>query len=1258
MEPDDEATTQLNNNLTQDAAVNLENSTSETTNSLESEEKNSPKLAETDDVNLQKDEKKTENEDAGPSTVVDTNSQLEENANSENRQEETAVESAGVEEEHPLLKDVSETDADIQNFPKRSRRKRKNDKMHEQGEPRIIRSAFGRNYVDYIFFNDLDINIYRDFLNSIRTQVTEIVKKELIEKMGIKTNMFLVCSFTSPTNVILEYAYKTPNSPLNNDVDIDEHIENQFSRLLTEFEIRELSGSGFTLSKIKYLEYRISKLIYLPGRGKLKIPDWIVKKKAVINISSNNDECFKLAILCKHDKRVARRTKFFDLDQSKHKYNFNIKFPPSVSDIRKFIKLNKNVSINIFGIMKENIYPIDICKNEKSDHFNLLYVENGKKAHFCYIKNLSRLIRSQVTKDRRHYFFCCRCFLKFRNKCDLDVHKASCGNEQLGTIVFPKNKEYYEFKNFFALQKCPLLLTFDMECLLQDVSTCNPNHESSFTNVIQSHKPVSFGIHCYSDYDLSDIPYFPIGYHGRICKSSDEFENELIEYFLNLTNFFKIFLMRNYKLHLTPEVKKQFEDAKSCFICNKPFTDLSNKIFEHDHLKKFNNFRGAAHQNPCNNLLRKWGYIPCYVHALSAYDGHEILKVFAKKKYTIKVMPSTLEKFMSISVWINGTEIRFLDSYRLLNASLDAVTSSMPSEHYKETKKVFKKEVHELVLKKGPFPYKFLSKTSRLDYKKLPCKKWFNNDLSGEEISDIEYQRAVNIWNRLECSSFKDFVSIYQCSDTTQLMDILLFMRDLFYNKFGLEICAFISLPHLSMECMLRLTGVRIEVISQEIDAADEMYEMIKRSIYGGMTMCNLRYFEPSENEHVQYIDINSLYPFCMYNFKLPLGDYKFVANDLQDWDHFDLNSDMGYILQADFMIPSSLHSYLECLPPISERKKPPGCNSDRLINDFSPKYNYVLSLAMYQLLIKLGIKCLKISKVIQFRQSFYMKSYIEILSKWRQQAKSSFESNFYKMALNSLYGKYVEAVEKRRNIQIITDEKKLEKLVRKGNFIDRHILSFPGFKMILVELAKGVVKQNRPNIVGSQILSWSKYYMLSMFYDVLKPAFQEKELKLIFMDTDSFIYKVKSDTFFEDLKKIRQHFDFSNMPVNHPLYSKENEKVLGKFKDESCGARILAICAPRTKTYSILYEDKEINKLKGIQKAFVKNHIRFQDYKNCVLNHSKYYANFKSIISKDHNLYTVSVNKLALEATDRKRVILQDGINTLPYFHEKLTYL
>ena len=131
----------------------------------------------------------------------------------------------------------------------------------------------------------------------------------------------------------------------------------------------------------------------------------------------------------------------------------------------------------------------------------------------------------------------------------------------------------------------------------------------------------------------------------------------------------------------------------------------------------------------------------------------------------------------------------------------------------------------------------------------------------------------------------------------------------------------------------------------------------------------------------------------------------------------------------------------------------------------------------------------------------------------------------------------------------------------------------------------------------------------------------------------------------------MESRFDTSNYEVNRPLPTGKNKKVIGLMKDELGGKIIAEFVTLRPKTYSYLTDDgKEDKKAKGTKKCVIKGMIKFDDYKNCLLNDKVILKSQQRFMSKKTDVYTENINKIALNNGDDKRIVLSDKITSYRY--------
>ena len=131
----------------------------------------------------------------------------------------------------------------------------------------------------------------------------------------------------------------------------------------------------------------------------------------------------------------------------------------------------------------------------------------------------------------------------------------------------------------------------------------------------------------------------------------------------------------------------------------------------------------------------------------------------------------------------------------------------------------------------------------------------------------------------------------------------------------------------------------------------------------------------------------------------------------------------------------------------------------------------------------------------------------------------------------------------------------------------------------------------------------------------------------------------------------MKDEYDLSDYPTDHPLHDETNKKVIGKFKDECAGVPIAEYIGLRPKLYSILRADEQvIKKAKGVKKYVIKKHINFNNYKDALFNKQKYTHSMNMLRSFNHNIFGLKVNKTTLSPLDTKRYIEPDGITTYAY--------
>ena len=244
-----------------------------------------------------------------------------------------------------------------------------------------------------------------------------------------------------------------------------------------------------------------------------------------------------------------------------------------------------------------------------------------------------------------------------------------------------------------------------------------------------------------------------------------------------------------------------------------------------------------------------------------------------------------------------------------------------------------------------------------------------------------------------------------------------------------------------------------------------------------------------------------------------------------------------------------------------------------KLACNVTDKENYSIHIVALKQALNHGLKLIRVHSVISFKQEAWLKPYIDLNTELRKNAKNEFEKDFYKLKINSIYGKIVQNDRKHRDIRLVATEAKRNKFASEPNYHSTKCISK---NLLVMEIKKTEVKMNKPIYLGQAVLDISKTLMFEFWYDYLKPMYGDK-IRLFYTDTDSFIMHIKTDDFYKNISAdVDKRFHNSNFNKNdnRPLEIGKNKKVLGKFKDEIGGKIMTKFVVLRAKTFSFLINE------------------------------------------------------------------------------------
>ncbi|KAF4528506.1 hypothetical protein B566_EDAN016828 [Ephemera danica] len=1138
----------------------------------------------------------------------------------------------------------------------------------------VAKTAFNKMLTNYEVENSNEITDIAVFMESQRNTIQDIIKHDLFVKNTIKMNMALQINVENVAGEISPWAFRTSNFEVYLATPTDDIITIMFEKIKQKFSERMLDGSGCKLATIEKLFIRTSKNNPLRASSYLKIPDKLKLKHSVINpYNVIDNECFKWSV-CASLYKGPNPDRIKNLLPYVDRFNWTgVNFPTTFKDIRKFERNNSRVSINVYALSTDDkfpeIYPIKVVDEEKDEHIDLLVLEHGDNRHFAYINNFSRLVSSQLTNHNGKIFLCKRCLSHHYSKETLAIHKRHCSKFPIARIELPQTKEgedgqpikpVIEFKNVEHSEKVPIVIYVDFESYLPKVEGCENNPTLSSTTVVQEHIPISYGFYVVSTLPNDVMEGIPLDYQTFEGQNAARHFLDSLE---NISKKVKTIYQRKELMNLTKEEWKDFHRATTCYLCQKSFTKEDYKVRDHCHITAI--YRGAAH-NSCNLRAQNPHFIPVFAHNMSGYDSKFIINELEHTPGSLHVVPNTEEKFIGFSKKPeDGIQLLFLDSLRFMSSSLDNLVNNLPKEKMIHLKKMFSNDTQrELMSRKGVFCYDYLDDLKKLNDTSLPPKTNFRNTLTDEEISDGDYQHAQNVWKTFKCKTLRNYLALYLKADVALLTDVFEEFRAVCLKAYELDPCWYYTAPSLAWDAALKYTGVKLDLI-QDL----EIIEMVERGIRGGVAQCTKRFSEAKnkyteekldlgcESNYIAYLDANNLYGWAMCH-ALPTGNFKLFKNEtgekelnMERLKTLEKDALRGCIFEVDVEYPEHLHDSHSDFPFLPENKVPPGGKQQKLVTTLEKKQHYVIHYLALQQAVAHGLKITKVYSVLEFDQSPFLKPYIELNTEMRKKATNNFEKDFFKLMNNAVYGKTMENVRKRMDLELVTDVKRLAKCIASIYFKDRIIYSE---NMSAIHYHKKKVVLDKPTYVGMSILDISKTLMYNFHYETMLPMYGNK-LSLLYMDTDSFIYEIRTEDFYNDLEDFSHRMDTSDYPRNHHLYDEANKKVLGMFKDEANAAVVTKFVGLRAKMYCIEYGGKTTKKAKGVKTSALKKQVTFEHYKRCLFNDECKYTNYRSFQSHHHKIRTVQQNKLSLSAYDDKRHVLEDKVNTYAHGHYRI---
>ena len=302
------------------------------------------------------------------------------------------------------------------------------------------------------------------------------------------------------------------------------------------------------------------------------------------------------------------------------------------------------------------------------------------------------------------------------------------------------------------------------------------------------------------------------------------------------------------------------------------------------------------------------------------------------------------------------------------------------------------------MLRKWVHPYEYVDNWEIFNKISLPSKEDFYSNLNMEDISDIDYRHANNVFKRFKLENLGDYHDLYVQSDTLLLADVFNNFRDMCIKEYELDPAHFLSLSGLAWQACLKKTNIELELLTDYdmlLMVEEGIRGVICHSIHRYATANNKymkNYNNNEESSYIQHLDANNLDGWAMSK-KLPVNGFKWTDNEHVINEEFiknyNENEKKGYILKVDVKYPKELHDLHSDLPFLPERMEINKCK--KLVCNLCDKRKYVVHINSLKQALNHGLKLKKIHRIIEFNQKAWLKPYIDMNTELRKLARNDF---------------------------------------------------------------------------------------------------------------------------------------------------------------------------------------------------------------------------------------------------------------------------
>ena len=528
------------------------------------------------------------------------------------------------------------------------------------------------------------------------------------------------------------------------------------------------------------------------------------------------------------------------------------------------------------------------------------------------------------------------CLQGFKEESSRDEHIGYCVDNESVKIEMPHKNPRVQYLDGQFQFKVPFIMYVDFESIPEPIQGLGNNLMISSTRAIGNHIPSGWCIR--REFVYNGKVKNPLKlYRGKDCDK--KFCDHVIGEARRLYQSFP-------EKPMTPLIPKEmdrYKRSERCHICFKPFKEDNRKVRDHCHYT--GHYRGSAHMK-CNLQYKIPSYIPVVFHNLLGYDAHLFIKELAASSTDgakMGVIAKNKEDYISSSIKAevdkyidkNGIEkskemeLRFIDSFKFMSSSLDSLINNLARRGIKFFGfEEYSENHYELLIKKGIYPYEYMTDWGKFNEMKLPPREAFYSKLNMSGVGNEDYEHVNRVWKEFALKDLGEYYDLYLKRDVIQLANVFEAFRKVCLKNYGLDPAHFYTAPGLAWKACLKKTRIRLELLLDP-----DMLLMFERGIRGGISQSVNRWakannpymcskFNSNEKiNYLQYLDTNNLYGWAMSQ-PLPTGGFKWVDIKLGEIIKLTKRKYKGYLLEVNVKYPKELQDSHNDLPLMCERMK------------------------------------------------------------------------------------------------------------------------------------------------------------------------------------------------------------------------------------------------------------------------------------------------------------------------------------------------